>query len=116
MAICISALILAVGLAVYNPQGFTLAAAVATLASQQLVMCWAMVASVRPGATPRRIDFYACVAIGVTVLMAAALLLKGLGPRAALQLTGATFLFVMVEWAGARTLAFYTRKLRREGN
>ena len=108
--ICAAAIIVAAAIAVYNTQGFALWGAVAALAAQQATMVWALAASTRTGATTRRMDFYACVALSLTILLAACLILKGIGPRAAAQLTGAAFILTTVEWAAAKASAFHTQR------
>ena len=55
-------------------------------------------------------DFYAYVAAALTLMLATALLVKGFGPRSAITLTGASFMFAMLWWAVARSIAFYTQR------
>lgn len=112
LAICAAALIITAALAVYNTQAFAQTAAVVAFACQQAIMFWAFMASTRPRATTKRMDFYACVALGLTIMLAGCLFAKGLSPRAALPLTAAAFLLATVEWAVARASALYTQKTK----
>lgn len=109
LAIIFTAILIAAGLALHDARAFALSTAVMAFTCQQATMVWAIVSSNNPTSSTGRADFYGRLAVLFTFLLVASLLVGGLPIRAALQIAGATFLLVMVEWATVKLAESYRK-------
>ena len=105
IAITATALAISTGLAIHDTPTFIYLALATALASQQGIMIWALIYSIREDASPKRTDFYATAATVLTAILGGLLILTDLPPQGAIQITGITFALVLVEWAAARAMA-----------
>ena len=110
LAITITAILIAAGLAAHDIRTFAIFAAVTAFISQQSTMAWALISSNQSTCSTRRTDFYATLAAIFTILLIICLLTTGLTPRAAIQITGMAFLLVVIEWTVARAFASHSQK------